>query len=184
MLNGAVQECNAHIRLQMQQLADSQAVEATAFLEQVGVARPHASLLACATSIGGCVMSPLPLCSGAMRYTAAPPVIVLARSARNRPVEVLLRACPAGFSAPHACYGAPEGGNTSSFQNLPVSILTSLYFATAAGGEDMGGPLRPDADHPADLFVPGPLVRDRGQRRAVPLRDGAPAVQDAPRRPP
>ena len=30
-----MQECNAHIRLQMQQLADSQAVEATAFLEQV-----------------------------------------------------------------------------------------------------------------------------------------------------
>ena len=30
-----LQECNAHIRLQMQHLAESQAVEATAFLEQV-----------------------------------------------------------------------------------------------------------------------------------------------------
>ena len=38
VLNFCWQECNAHIRLQMQQLADSQAVEAIVFLEQVNFA--------------------------------------------------------------------------------------------------------------------------------------------------
>ncbi len=51
-----LQECNAHIRFQMQHLAESQAVEATAFLEQVtaGIVSPWctASWLRCVRHIG------------------------------------------------------------------------------------------------------------------------------------